>query len=172
LNEFRIPFKGLGLGTHKYEWEIGKKFFDAIENPDILDCDLKVEMELDRQERMMVLSFIITGEIETECDRCLGQLIMPVNIEQSYIIKFGYERIEESEDVIVIPESDYQFDVSELIFDYVSLFLPIKKVHEEDENGNSLCNGEVLAKLNEIAENEDVDPRWDALKNIKIDNKQ
>lgn len=167
-----IPFKGLGLGTHDYEWQIGKKFFEAIENPDILNCDLKVMMELERQERMMVLSFNITGEIETECDRCLDQLILPVNIIQAYIIKFGHKRVEESEDVLVIPENDYQIDVSELIFDYISLFLPIKKVHGEDESGNSLCDGEVLSRLNEIADKEDVDPRWEALKNIKIDNKQ
>lgn len=167
-----IPFKGLGLGTHHYEWEIGKKFFDEIENPDIIDCNLKVKMELEKQERMLVLSFDIKGEIETECDRCLGQLIMPTNIKQNYIIKFGPERFEESEDVMVIPENEYQFDVSELIFDYVSLFLPIKKVHGEDENGNTLCEGEVLSKLNEVADNKDVDPRWEALKNIKLDNKQ
>ena len=65
MKEFIIPFKGLGLGTHEYEWEIGKKFFDAIENADIIDCELTVKLELDRQERMMVLSFDISGEIET-----------------------------------------------------------------------------------------------------------
>jgi uncharacterized metal-binding protein YceD (DUF177 family) len=172
LKEFNIPFKGLGLGTHQYEWEIGKKFFDAIENPDILNCDLIVKMELDRQERMMVLGFRITGEIETECDRCLGQLILPADIHQNYIIKFGHEHIEESEEVLVISESEYQIDVSGLIFDYVSLYLPIKKVHGDDENGDTLCEGEVLSRLNEIAKNEEVDPRWEALKNIKLDNKQ
>ena len=97
---------------------------------------------------------------------------MPTDIKQSYIIKFGHERMEESEDVMVIPENEYQIDVSELIFDYVSLFLPIKKVHGEDENGKSFCDGDVLSKLNEITEHHDVDPRWEALKNIKLDNKQ
>ncbi len=172
MKDFIIPFKGLGLGAHDYEWEIGKKFFDAIENPDILDCDLKVKMELDRQERMMVLSFNISGEIETVCDRCLGKLVLPADIHQAYIIKFGYERVEESEDVLVIPENEYQIDVSGLIFDYISLFIPFKKVHGEDEKGTSLCEGDVIAKLNEIVDHEDIDPRWEALKNIKLDNKQ
>ncbi len=172
MKEFIIPFKGLGLGTHDYEWEIGKKFFDAIENADILDCELNVKLELDKQERMMVLSFDISGEIETQCDRCLGKLIIPTDIKQSYIVKFGYERIEESEDVMVISENEYQFDVSALIFDYVSLFLPFKKVHGEDQNEKSLCDGDVLSKLNEIDDHKDVDPRWEALKNIKLDNKQ
>ncbi len=172
MKEFIIPFKGLGLGTHDYKWKVGKKFFDAIENADILDCELDVKLELDKQERMMVLSFDISGEIKTQCDRCLGKLIMPADIKQSYIVKFGHEHIEESDDVMVIPENEYQFDVSALIFDYVSLFLPFKKVHGEDQNGKSLCDGDILSKLNEIVDHKDVDPRWEALKNIKLDNKQ
>jgi len=121
---------------------------------------------------MMVLSFDISGELETACDRCLGKLVLQADINQTYIIKFGYERVEESEDVLVIPENEYQIDVSGLIFDYISLFIPFKKVHGEDEKGTSLCTGEVIAKLNEIVDHEDIDPRWEALKNIKLDNKQ
>jgi uncharacterized metal-binding protein YceD (DUF177 family) len=172
LKEFMIPFRGLSLGTHQYDWEIGKKFFEAIENPDILDCELSVKLDLDKQERMMVLNFHISGEIETECDRCLDMLVLTPTINQVFIIKFGNEYLEESEDVLIIPENDYQFDVSGLIFDYISLSLPMKKVHGEDEKGNSLCSGEVLSRLNSIEEEDEVDPRWNALKNLKLGNKQ
>ena len=114
---------------------------------------------------MMLLSFHITGEIETECDRCLNSLILNRDLNETYIIKFGHERFEESEDVLIIQESDYKIDVSGLIFDYISLSLPMKKVHGEDKDGNSLCKGEIFERLNSIEEENEIDPRWNALKN-------
>ncbi|MCF8267802.1 MAG: DUF177 domain-containing protein [Ignavibacteriales bacterium] len=170
LKVFIIPFKGLSLGVHEYQWDITKKFFELLENQDIKDCNLQVNLSLEKQERMLNLMFEISGELEVECDRCLGKLVLPVQINEPYFIKFGEERIEESEEVLVIPESDYQIDISELIFDYISLSLPIKKVHGEDKKGNSLCDPEILNKLNRYSEKSEIDPRWEALKKLKLDN--
>ena len=69
LKEFRISFRGLSLGTHFFEWKLDKKFFEAIENPDILDCHLEVNLELEKQERMMTLNFLISGHLNGTCDR-------------------------------------------------------------------------------------------------------
>ena len=168
LKQFKIPFKGLSLGTHVYDWKLDKKFFEAIENPEIIDCNLKVVLELEKQERMLILNFQITGDVEVTCDRCLDQLNLPVDVRERYFIKFGNEHMEESETVLVIPESEYQVSVSDLIFDYVSLSLPIKKVHPDDAKGNSMCNLETLSRLKEHAIQKGSDPRWDALKNIKL----
>lgn len=170
MKQFKIPFKGLSLGTHFYDWELDKKFFDAIENPDVLDCRLKVNLELEKQERMMILTFNIAGDLMVSCDRCLDDFWLPVEIREQYYIKFGDESREESETVLVIPDSEYQVSVADLIFDYVSLSIPIRKTHPEDGHGNSLCNMDALSKLEEHSMQKSSDPRWEALKNIKLDN--
>jgi len=169
LKDFIIPFKGLSLDTHEYQWDVDSKFFDFFAEQDFLDCELHISLKLDKKERMMELEFIITGSIDVECDRCLGQLTMPVNTTEWYCIKFGTEHIEESENVLIIPESEYQIDVATLIYEFLVLTMPIKKVHAEDENGNSLCNHETIQRLNSEKIDKEADPRWDALKNIKLD---
>lgn len=170
MKDFIIPFKGLRLGDHTYDWDLDKKFFEEAENPEILACNLHVELLLEKKERMLELNFRIAGTLTVPCDRCLAPLDLPVNIDESYYIKIGLERMEESEEVIIIPETDYQIDLAPLIFDYVSLAVPIKKVHDEDSKGNSKCDQEMLRKLENMNKTETVDPRWDALKNIKIEN--
>lgn len=170
MKQFKIPFKGLSLGAHDYDWELDKAFFEAIENPDVLDCKVFVKLRLEKQERMMVLEFDISGHLNVNCDRCLEEFDLPLKIHENYFIKFGEALMEESESVLVIPETEYQIDVSNLIFDFISLAIPIKKVHPDDKKGNSTCNKSALLKLAELIEHKESDPRWDALKNIKLDN--
>ena len=53
LKELRIPFKGLKIGKHDYDWEINQKFFEIYDNSDVLDCKISVKLELDKTERML-----------------------------------------------------------------------------------------------------------------------
>lgn len=160
----------MSLGSHDYDWELDKKFFEALENPDVLGCAILVRLTLDKQERMLVLDFNISGYLVVACDRCLDPFNMPVKIGEQFFIKFGETFKEESESVLVIPETEYQFDVSELIFDFISLAIPIKKVHPDEASGEAGCDPETLSRLNTLTLKKGSDPRWDALKNIKLDN--
>lgn len=169
LKDFKIKFRGLSVGVHHYNWEIDKKFFEAFENAELNDASLTVELELEKQERMMILSFTINGKVTVPCDRCLEDLLFPIEIEEAFYIKFGTARLEESEDVLVIPESEHQVDVSILINEYITLSLPLRRVHVPDEEGKVGCNKEVLKKLDELSGKKGIDPRWEQLKNIKLD---
>lgn len=170
LKDLRIPFRGLKIGIHDYKWEINKKFFEVYENPDVLDSHLTVNLQLDKQERMMFLTFQIEGTLTTSCDRCMGDLELPVKIHEDYIFKLGQEREEESENIMIIPESDYQIDIGNLIFDYITLAIPLKKVHGMNDQDTSKCDPKVLKILENLNQTKENDPRWDALKNLKLDN--
>ena len=169
LKNFVIPFKGLSIGVHQFGWEIDKKFFEEVENSEIHDAKLSVSLSFEIQERMFILHFEIDGYVVVKCDRCLYDLKLPVTTDQTLFVKFGDEDLEETEDIIVIPETDYQIDVSRSIYEFVVLSLPMRKIHGEDENGKSLCNVEMLNKMNEYAGEKKTDPRWDKLKNLKLD---
>ena len=67
-----------------------------MENADIEDSNLNVELMLEKQDRMMILNFIIRGEVQVLCDRCLELLFLPVDIDEKYFVKFGPEKKEES----------------------------------------------------------------------------
>ena len=138
LKAFKIPFKGLNLGSHQFEWKINKSFFELFDNEDILNCHLHVHLEMDKTERMFTLDFKIIGDLEVECDRCLDNLVIPTSIHEQYFIKLGHERKEESDEILIIPENDFEIDVSEIVHDFIILSMPIKKVHGEDNKGNFL----------------------------------
>lgn len=169
LKDFIIPFRGLSIGIHDFNWEIDNKFFEIVENSEIGDSNIKVELKLEKQERMLVLNFFIEGNVVVQCDRCLDELSQQIDLKEALYIKFGSEKKEESEDVLIIPESDYQVDVSWFINEYITLSLPLKRVHPVDNNGNSLCNKKVLRKIDELKVKKEIDPRWEKLKNLKFD---
>lgn len=168
LKDYSIKFRGLSIGVHKYNWQIDMKFFEAFENSEFNDCRILAELDLEKQERMMILTFNLNGEITVPCDRCLEDLEYPVHISEAYFIKFGNEKMEESDDVIVIPDSEYQVDVSPLINEYITLSLPLRKVHEPDSSGKGGCNPQVIKRLEELSEKKGMDPRWEQLRNIKL----
>ena len=169
LREFSIPYRGLSVGVHNYKWEISHKFFEAVDNFEIDDATIEVELNLEKQERMMICNFIIIGSIFVKCDRCLDELELPVNSEETLYIKFGTENDEEADDVLIIAESEYQIDVSRLINEFIALSLPLKKVHSSGKKGGQGCNKEIISKLEELSGENKVDPRWEQLKNIKFD---
>ena len=82
-------------------------------------------------------------------DRCLGEFDQPVENHARVIIKFGEEE-EESDEIIVIPESETQINVAQLIYEFIALAVPIRHVHPDDENGNSTCDPNMIKKLEEL----------------------
>jgi uncharacterized protein len=168
LRHFIIPFSGLKVGNYTFTFEIDDKFFEHFEYSEISKGKLHVECQLDRQVRMMVLYFDITGTVSVPCDRCAEEFDLPLEGRQKLIVKFGADHTEESEDILIITEKEHELDVSQYLYEYIHLLLPIKKVHGTDESGNSLCNPDVLRYIKET-EDHPVDPRWEVLQKLKDD---
>lgn len=168
LRHFIIPFSGLKVGNYTFTFEIDDKFFEHFEYSEISKGKLHAECQLDRQVRMMVLYFDIAGTVSVPCDRCAEDFDLPLKGSQKLIVKFGADHTEESEDILIITEKEHELDVSQYLYEYIHLLLPIKKVHGTDENGNSLCNPDVLRYIKET-EDHPVDPRWEVLQKLKDD---
>jgi len=166
LKQFVIPFVGLSAGNHQFDFEIDDKFFASFEYSEIKEAWAHVRLDLERQDRMLVLNFTISGTIRVLCDRCLGEFDMPVTGDEEYFIKFGHEHKEEDENVLVISENETHIDIANLIYDYLSLRVPYRVVHPDDENGVSQCDPEALARIEQLSARKENDSQWDALKNF------
>ncbi|MDD5507476.1 MAG: DUF177 domain-containing protein [Bacteroidales bacterium] len=167
IDPFVIPFSGLKPGKHEYEFFIDDEFFRHFEYSQIKAGNLKVDLELEKQESMLVLHFVISGTVHVMCDRCLDYYDQPVGGTERLIVKFGETCYEETDEIVVIPSTEHLLDVSHYIYEYIHLLLPYKCVHPNDEEGISQCNPEVTGRLPDgRGENESVDPRWDALKKL------
>ncbi|MGC8866198.1 MAG: YceD family protein [Bacteroidales bacterium] len=170
LKPYHIPFKGLSLGHHGYDFEIGHDFFESFEQSELQEGKVHVHLDLEKQERMLILDFGFNGEVEVVCDRCAYEYMQPIHGRQTVYVKFGEEEDEGSEDDIVfIPENAWEVDVSQIIYDYINILLPMQRIHPNDADGNPGCNAEMLRLLDELKPPAETDPRWNALKGL-LDN--
>ena len=164
--EFVINFGNLGEGEHEFEYRLDDTFFLKFEQTPIHSGDVEVLVVLEKKENMLLLDFTMEGELILSCDRCLEDLELELESFNELIIKFGdvKEAEEVSEDVIIFPEKENEIDISRFIYEYISVLIPMRNVHE-DENGNPNCDPEVLKELGRHGLNSDgehpTDPRWE-----------
>ncbi|MEI7980198.1 MAG: DUF177 domain-containing protein [Bacteroidota bacterium] len=168
--QYEISFSGLKPGTHTFEFQIDKKFFEHIEYAEIRDGQVAVKITMDREERMMDFHFNIGGTVKVPCDRCNEIMDIGIAGEERLIVKLGDRFFEESDDVQIIPDTENKIDLGPFIYEYIYLLVPFRKVHPDDEKGNSLCDPEVIKKLNDLSEKHLPDPRWDVLNKLKNEN--
>ncbi|MFD2968195.1 YceD family protein [Sphingobacterium bambusae] len=174
LKQYRIPFSGLAAGKHEFDFEIDDKFFDCYEHSLVKKGKLKADVELQKQENMLVVNFHIYGMIQLSCDVCLADFDAPLDFQERALVKFTDEDWESNTDeVLVLSKTDYELDIAALLYEYINVRVPYYSKCTE-QGVNLSCDPEMLAKINVDSEEEQednteekIDPRWDILKNIK-----
>lgn len=154
---FVIPLNGLHTGKTSFSWCVGREFFAEFDNSDILDADLKVDVTIDKSGSYTGIDCMVGGDITVLCDRCLEELELPVQTEARFSVKFGDESVavedsssDDGVEVMYVPNDESGIDMSQVIYDYALLALPMHRVHNEGE-----CNPDVLKHLGkESAESE------------------
>ncbi len=146
-DKFIIPLNGLAAGKSEFSWQAGKEFFEAFENTEILDAELVIDVVAEKSGRYFGIDCAIDGTLTVRCDRCLEDLEMPIGTDIMLSVKFGDEETSEDHqegerEIIFVPEGDAEFDMSQVIYDYVCLALPMQRHHEEGG-----CNPETLKYL-------------------------
>jgi len=173
--EFEIAFVGLKQGEHHFNYQIKDSFFDNFANPGFEKSEIDVKMILDKKSDVFLLNFDIHGKALTQCDRCGDDFEMRIWDAFDHVVKLVDDsdvnlKNEVDPEVTYLSKSDSLLDVSKLVYEYIVFSLPVQKVHELDEDGNSTCNKEVLKMLNEQTPHT-TNKMWDALKkNIKKEN--
>ena len=154
--EYVINYGSLPFGEHEFEFHINDAFFQRFENSLVQKGDIDVLVVVDKKELMMLLDFTMEGHVIVECDRCLKDLELPI---ESY------------EELIVVSTKEYELDVSQFIYEYISLQIPMRNVHDEEENGQT-CDPEILKTLEKLQPQQEetppTDSRWDGLKGINL----
>jgi uncharacterized protein len=169
LRNYSIPFTGLKLGKHQFEYLITDTFFDEYEYSLVKKANLKCHVELEKQETMLILNFLINGTIDASCDRCLSPYPQQVEIREQQVARFSDEELDEDEELIILTKNDHEVDIAGLIYEYINVALPFITVCN-DEGNTPFCDKEMLDSLNKLTANtektEQTDPRWEALKKL------
>ncbi len=173
-SQYIVQFGGLPIGVHEFEFEVNDRFFQNFENSEFSKADITVFASLTKQNNLLQMDFSISGTVAIDCDRCLKNFDFPVETEQALVIKHGNPE-ESTDEILVIEEGKEEFDVSQYIYEYITLAVPARRVPCEVEEENFECDYETLEKLTALEaekeqENnkEEENPIWEKLNKIKF----
>ncbi len=193
FSEYKLPLKSLAEGTHEFHYDVNQQLFKDMESADIRDANVSVDLTVTHRNGAYKLDFYFNGTIIVACDRCLDDMDLAVDTEYHITVKYGDSYKDDSDEFIEIPECDNFINVAYMIFDTISLAVPIKHVHPQGKcnktmssllkKHRSYVNDDPDADFDEefIDDVEDggidegytsdndqtpTDPRWDALKNL------
>ncbi len=163
--EYEIAFVGLKQGDHEFEYILEDSFFKERGSINQNEIQATVKLMLDKNNGFMILKFITGGKAEVNCDRCGNVLDANLWDEFNMVVKLvtnpeEMNEQEEDPDIFYIARSESTLDVSSWLYEFVILSIPTQNVCGDDLNGESLCNKDVLKKLEEMK----------AISNIQMEN--
>jgi uncharacterized metal-binding protein YceD (DUF177 family) len=175
LKEFTIPFVGLKIATHHFDYKIEKTFFEYFEYEDFNDVNLQVDLSLDKKSTFLELHFKVSGVVNVNCDVTNEPYDQSIESEFDLVVKFGDEYNDENIDILIIPHGDYEINIQQYIYELIVLALPTKRIHPGVIDGT--LDSDILEKLEELSPKlkdiketeEDIDPRWNTLKKLLND---
>lgn len=175
LKPYNIAFTGLSLGNHSYHYDVDDSFFDCFQKTEVKEALVKIELLLEKTNSMLVLDFKLSGKVKLVCDRCSEEYWQAIDAKNRLFVKFGDSHYEQTEKIIIIPQRETHFDVSQYIYEFVHLSLPLKRVHPGGKSKADNCDPVVLKKLNElhVQTYENGNPKtgavdhWEALRKLK-----
>lgn len=172
LSTYNIEFKGLNEGNHEFDYQIGKSFFDFFEESLVSEGDIKVKIVLEKHSSFLELHLNFTGTVVLTCDRCLELYNQKIKGKSSLFVKFGETQSEEGDDVIWLLPEEHQVNVAQIIYEYITISVPLRHVHPAGKGGKLGCNPEMLKKLEEYTRHnsENTDERWNGLKKFLNNN--
>ena len=153
--EFEIAFVGLKQGEHEFNYELTEAFFKerGAEYADNIHANVKLLLE--KNTGFLIMKFAVGGNAEVNCDRCGNLLNADLWDEFSMVVKTTEDpgemnEQEEDADVFYIAKTESHLDISDWLYEFVMLSIPAQHVCGENETGESLCNADVLQKLEQM----------------------
>jgi uncharacterized metal-binding protein YceD (DUF177 family) len=176
--EYVIPFVGLKLGKHKFEYQINNAFFEIFDYNEFQNSDIKVNVVLDKKSNLLEIDFKHKGTVNVPCDLTSEDFDLPVKGKLKLIVRFGDTYNNDNEELLILPFGEFEIDIAQYIYEMIVLSTPLRRVHPGIKDGS--LKTEALTKLKELAieeqkkekkekEEESIDPRWDKLKQLLTD---
>ena len=129
MDSFIIPLNGWAAGERKFRFHADTEFFQKFDNTEILDADVNVEIRVTKEGMQKVEAVLhLQGTVTVPCNRCLEPVVIPVEANPSEVLAPGEEEVD--------------WDLSQAVYDYVCLSLPLQRVHPEGE-----CNPDTVRFL-------------------------
>ena len=175
LKEYLIPFVGLKIGKHQFDYQIDNTFFKNFDYDEFNAVSVKVDIVLEKKSTMLELDFKHKGTVNVPCDVSGEEFDLPIKGKLKLLVKFGDAFNDENEELLILPHGEFQVDVSQYIYELIILSVPLRRVHPGVKDGSL---SDVIEKLESLSpkenkkeeqQNNDIDPRWENLKKLLTD---
>ena len=176
-SKYKINIQGLDEKRHEFSFDGDDQFFASFEDQDIIDKgNFTADLIVEKSTTMLRVHFKIEADIALVCDRSLEEYTEHFSIDEHYIYKFGDRFEVVSEDMEIIAFGEAEINVSQNLFDYLCLAVPMKRIHpdyredadfELDSEYSPLEDEEIEEEEESKDDTQEIDPRWAALKNLK-----
>lgn len=174
FDNYYVDLKSSKSNALELSYQLDNKFFADIEGEEFQKGTVEAHVSVKKNGDVFNFSFELAGVVTVPCDRCLDDLEIEVSTTNTLKIKLGESYADEG-DIVVVPESDGGVNIAWYLYEFIALALPMKRVHAPGK-----CNNEMSGKLkkhsygaeeedDEQAQERDIDPRWEALKGLQLD---
>ena len=170
LEQFKINLKALKQDETPLQWELDDSYFQQLEGAQLQSGSLHVSGSIRKAVGFFELQLHTVGTVEVTCDRCLDLMRQPIEADLNATVKLGTEDSYD-DDVITVDETQSVLDTAWLIYESIALAVPIRHVHQPGD-----CNVAMSEKLQQLSAarssdadaQDNIDPRWAKLKNLKV----
>ena len=170
MSKYKIKLNGLKDGSYINSFRIRGEFFETLNSSEIELVDIDIDTILKVENRRYNLEIKSNGMvIDIPCDICTEKINIPISSKINYIIKKGIEKDLEDENVIFVDEKDKELILDSILYEMIVLAFPTKRQHQLNAINDEECNKEMVNLINKysVKENNNIDPRWEALKKLK-----
>jgi len=171
LDAFVIPVTSLRMGRNELDFSADWRFFQRFESSPVQQGRFDISVVFDKFLDHWHLLFEISGKMDTECDRCLAPIALPVSGTHELYVKFD-DSDDGNSEVVTLPRETTQFDISQFVYEFVVLSIPIIKRYDCERDEVLPCDTEMLSKLSGHTQAIDDSGQWDALKQIRISDEE
>ena len=185
---YKIDLKNMQQDVQEFEYLLDNLFFTNIGGEDIQKGKINTRLTVAKKGNLFDLSFAFNGTVIVPCDRCLDDMDLPIEMSAHLIVKFGKDYSEESDEIVIIPESEGIINLAWFLYEFIALAIPIKHVHapgkcnkqmtsklkkhstksgDDDEQSFDSDDADDVVITDDDSDEDRTDPRWDALKGLK-----
>jgi len=126
LKTFEIDIVG---PQETFVYELDDTFFALFEESLLQQGKLQVTAKLHKTHSQVHLQLHIVGEVALVCDRSLEPFNHPIALDREVLFKRGDAYAEIDENVYTIAQHSTTLDIAQHCYDFISLAVPVKKLH-------------------------------------------
>ncbi len=173
-----INFSELDPGSYDYEFHVSDAFFQQFENTLIQRGTAEVKVNLVKHGHLLEAFVEFSAQLNLNCDRCLGEILVPFEGADHAVIRMGgTEESNSDANLIDLSTTAAEVDLSLFVYETICLELPLVLVPCELLEDESVCDKDMLNKLNELIIREEKKEKpgdgpgiWDKLKGFSPEN--